>query len=224
MRYNHLPLRIREIEDYCFRFISTQRPADSAHDIAHVKRVVENAKSILNGEVADAEVVIAAACLHDCVVLPKDHPERASASKLAAGKAVNFLQTQSFPLEKLEQVAHAISAHSYSADITPETIEAKIVQDADRLDALGAIGIARCFTVGGKLDRAFYDINDPFCLHRDPEDVSFTIDHFFSKLFNLPNLMHTESAKKEAENRIDFMKNFLRQFSREIDSASPLKL
>lgn len=217
-------LSIKEIEGRCIDFISKQFTADSAHDLSHVKRVVENAKLLLRNESADPEIVIAATCLHDCIVLPKDHPKRSIASKLAAEKAVQFLRTQPFPEKKLPDVAHAIIAHSYSAGITPKTTEAKIVQDADRLDALGAIGIARCFTVGGKLDRILYSADDPFCRNRKPDEKTYSVDHFFSKLFELPTTMHTESAKLEAKRRVHFMKQFLIQFQQEIDSSFQLKL
>lgn len=224
MRTRSCSLSIKEIEANCFNFISSQNTADSAHDLTHVKRVVENARLLLRHESADPEIVIAAACLHDCFVLPKDHPERSAASELAAEKAVQFLKTQPFPEKKLPDVAHAIAAHSYSAGITPKTIEAKIVQDSDRLDALGAIGIARCFTVGGKLDRKIYNADDPFCRERKPDESTYSVDHFFNKLFELPELMHTASATLEAQKRVHFMKQYLIQLQQEIDSSFQLKL
>jgi len=130
--------------------------------------------------------------------------------------AAEFLVTTDFPKSKIKSVVHAIEAHSYSAGIEPKTIEAKIVQDADRLDALGAIGIARCLLVGGKLGRPLYDPDDPFCESRSPDDSVYTIDHFYEKLFKLPDLLHTDGAKKIAAHRIDFMKSYLNQLKEEI--------
>ena len=191
--------------------------ADSAHDIAHIKRVVKNAKHLLQTEDADKEVVTAAAWLHDCVTLQKNHPDRKKASILAAEKASIFLKHHPFPEHKIVQVAHAIEAHSFSAGIPAQTIEAEIVQDADRLDALGAIGIARCFLVGGSLNRALYNPDDPFCFERKPEDSKWTIDHFYEKLLKLPDTMNTVSAKKEALRRAEYMKRYLERLREEIE-------
>jgi uncharacterized protein len=131
-------------------------------------------------------------------------------------KAVGFLREIGFPDKHLEAVAHAIKAHSFSAGIKPETIEAKIVQDADRLDALGAIGIARCMIVGGKLGRKLYDDADPFCRDRDPDDSQFSIDHFYTKLLKLPETMNTEAARNEGRIRAEYMIRYLKEMEREI--------
>lgn len=192
------------------------RDEDSAHDLAHIERVVKTALELSAGENADTEIIEAAAWLHDCVILPKNHPKRNRASVLAAEKAVNYLSGISFPDHKLKDVAHAIKSHSYSAGIPPETIEAKIVQDADRLDALGAIGIARCFTVSGQLGRRLYNPDDPFCMDRKPDETIWTIDHFYQKLFKLPDSMNTKNAKKEALKRVAFVKSFLEELRKEI--------
>jgi len=189
---------------------------DSAHGLAHIQRVVKNAELILKTEEADSEIVITAAWLHDCVILPKNHPDRKKASFLAAEKASRFLKSTSFPDIKIKEVVHAIEAHSFSAGIPAQTKEACIVQDADRLDALGAIGIARCFLVGGSLNRALYNPIDPFCIERDPDDTKWNIDHFYEKLLKLPQIMHTQSARKEALRRADFMKGYLERLKEEI--------
>lgn len=194
----------------------TETDSDSAHDLAHIRRVVKTALELAENEDADKEIVEAAAWLHDCVLLPKDHPDRGKASKLAAKKAGEFLSKARFPNEKIPGVVHAIEAHSFSGGIQPKTLEAKIVQDADRLDALGAIGIARCFVVGGKLDRAIYNPEDPFCESGVPDDSRWTVDHFKSKLFILPDVMNTKSAKQVAKKRVNFMKLFLQQLSAEM--------
>jgi len=197
-------------------FFEKKAETDAAHDIAHIKRVVKNAEIIHLEESCDKEIVLAAAWLHDCVVLPKNHPDRKKASTLAAQKAAEFLNTIDFPANKIPAVAHAIEAHSFSAGIPPKTIEAKIVQDADRLDALGAIGIARCFSVGGELNNPMYHPDDPFAESREPDDSKWTVDHFYAKLFRLPDLLNTEVAKKIAAERVEYMKSFLNQMSEEI--------
>ncbi|PWN05914.1 HD domain-containing protein [Rhodohalobacter mucosus] len=212
---------IQLLEKRCREYISSLADAntDTAHDLNHTERVVENAKLILSKENADEEVTIAAAWLHDCVVLPKNDPDRHAASTMAANKAIQFLQKIGFDEKKHEDIAHAIKVHSFSADMKPRTLEAKIVQDADRLDALGAIGLARCFLVGGSLNRSLYNRMDPFCVSREPDDTRFTVDHFYSKLFKLPDLMKTETGKKEARKRVDFMKEFIKQLHREIPES-----
>jgi len=202
------------------RFLTSPETAgqmDNAHDLAHIKRVVKNAELILKTEKADTEIVITAAWLHDCLILPKNHPDRKKASILAAVKASRFLKSTSFPDIKIKDVAHAIEAHSYSAGIQAQTKEACIVQDADRLDALGAIGIARCFLIGGSMNRALYNPTDPFCTERDPDDTKWNIDHFYEKLLKLPQTMNTQSAKKEALRRADFMKGYLERLREEIE-------
>src|SRR5262249_50765431 len=130
---------------------------DPAHDLAHFRRVVSLAQRLGKQEGARLEIVLPAAWFHDWVNLPKNDPRRSQASRLSAREAILFLRSQTYPEELLDDVAHAIEAHSFSAGITPRTLEAQVVQDADRLDGLGAIGIARCFSVGGLLGRRFYD-------------------------------------------------------------------
>jgi uncharacterized protein len=135
---------------------------------------------------------------------------------MAAETAVTFLQSQSYPAQHLPAIAHAIAAHSFSAQIPPETIEAQVVQDADRLDAIGAIGIARAFIIGGQLGRPIYDEADPFCQEREPDDFVATVDHFYTKLFKLVDTMQTEAGRREAHIRTQFMRDFLVQLGREL--------
>jgi uncharacterized protein len=207
---------LNHLEKICRDFIAGQDQPDAAHDLAHTQRVVANAKKLLDTETADSEIVVAAAWLHDCIVLPKNHPGRNKASAYAAEKAVSFLKTTDFPPGKFNAVYHAIESHSFSANIAPETIEAQIVQDADRIDALGAIGIARCFTVGGRLDTQIYNQEDPLCENREPDDSRWSVDHFYKKLFLLPGSMNTKSGKKMAGERVKFMKQYLSVLSGEI--------
>lgn len=210
-------IHITKLEDACRAFIKkTTEENDSAHDFSHILRVVANTKLLTKNELnSDPIVTIAAAWLHDCVVLPKDHPDRKITSQLAAKKAEKFLESIRFPKQKIPAVKHVIEAHSYSAGIKPETLEAKIVQDADRLDALGAIGIARCMLVGGALNRPLYNPEDPFCKTREPDDQKWTIDHFWQKLFKLPGRMNTEPAKIEAVKRVRFMRQYLEELENE---------
>ena len=207
---------IEQLEATLAAFIEQQMATDSAHDRQHIERVVRTARHLAEAEGADLAVVIPAAWLHDCVTLPKNAPNRHEASRLAAVAAVRFLRSIAYPEEHLEGIAHAIAAHSFSAGIAPTTLEAKVVQDADRLDAIGAIGVARCMMVGGVLERPLYHTTDPFCQTREPDDLTYTIDHFYRKLFKIGQTLHTAAARAEAERRNAFMHAFLDQLGHEI--------
>lgn len=191
-------------------------PADPAHDRAHIERVVSTARRLAHAEAADSAVVVPAAWLHDCAQAPKDAPERHTASAEAARRAHRFLEGAGYPPQHLEAVAHAIEAHSFSAGVAPRTLEAKVVQDADRLDALGVVGIARCFAVGGALGHALYHPDEPFPQQRTPDDTRFSVDHFFAKLLRLQEHMQTDAGRAEAERRTEFMRAYLRQLGSEI--------
>ncbi|QID18386.1 HD domain-containing protein [Nitrogeniibacter mangrovi] len=196
-------------------FIAARLDADPAHDLAHVQRVVDTARRLAQAEGADLEVVIPAAWLHDCVSLPKNHPERHLASRQAAAMARDFLREHGVTEPRLGAIAHAIEAHSFSAGIAATTLEAQVVQDADRLDALGAVGIARCLLTGGAIGRPLYAPDDPFCVQREPDDAHFCIDHFYRKLFAIGATLHTASARTEAAGRLTFMRQFLVQLGLE---------
>lgn len=197
-------------------FAKQEMVEDQAHDINHVLRVVYIAKQLCLDEKGQYEIVMPAAYLHDCFSFPKDHPDRSQSSTLAAKKALVFLKSIDYPPVYFDGISEAIMTHSYSADIKPSSLEAKIVQDADRLDALGAIGIARCLQVSTKMGVSLYNSEDPFCERRKPDDRQFTVDHFYVKLLNLVATMNTRSAKIEAEKRTLFMKQYLNQLAREI--------
>jgi uncharacterized protein len=189
---------------------------DPAHDFLHYKRVVQSAKNFCTLEKAQMEVVLPAAWLHDFVIIPKNDPRRKEASRLSALAAIQFLKEINYPEIYFKDIAHAIEAHSFSAGIEPLTIEAKIVQDADRLDALGAIGIARCFATAGLMKRSFYSEVDPFCLDRAPDDNQFTVDHFYKKLFFVAENLKTDTGRLEGVQRISIMKKFLSDLSLEV--------
>lgn len=182
---------------------------DPAHDFHHFNRVVKTAKKLCALEKANPEIVIPAAWLHDFVIVPKSSPLRTQASKLSAQEAIEYLKSIQYPAKFYDDIFHAIEGHSFSASIEVKTLEAKIVQDADRLDGLGAIGIARCFATAGVLKRPFYSEEDPFCEMRPPDDSKFTLDHFFKKLFNTAKTLKTKAGIQEGERRINYMKEYL---------------
>ena len=194
---------------------------DAAHDLAHVERVVGNARSLAAAEGARLEVVLPAAWLHDCVTVPKDSPQRAAASRLAAAQAGAWLGGWGWPEALRPEIAHAIEAHSFSAGIAPRTIEAQVVQDADRLDALGAAGLARCLMLGGAMGRRLYAADDPWCERRAPDDGAACVDHFYAKLLKLEGTMQTAAGKAEARQRTAFLRSFLVQLRHEAGGDDP---
>jgi uncharacterized protein len=198
------------------QFVAGAAGADPAHDREHIRRVVASALALARAEGAELAVVLPAAWLHDCVIVPKDSPQRALASTLAARVAAEVLESIGYPARHIPAIGHAIEAHSFSAGIAPRTIEAMVVQDADRLDALGAIGVARCLMLSGALGRRLYDPGDPFARSRPPDDAANTIDHFYAKLLRLAEGMNTAAARAEAHRRTAFMRSFLDQLGREL--------
>src|SRR5438045_2403319 len=190
-------------------FVAEQQDAsDTAHDEGHVRRVVANAKKLAEAEGADLAVVLPAAWLHDCVAIAKNSAERSSASRLAADRAGGFLRAAGYPAEHIAAIEHAIEAHSFSARVAPQTLEAKVVQDADRLEALGAVGIARTLIIGGTNGTPFYDLTEPFPITRAADDRTSIIDHFFTKLLTLADAMQTAAGRAAAKQRAEFLKQF----------------
>jgi uncharacterized protein len=194
-----------------------------AHDFQHILRVYKNAEMISRQEDGvDLDIVLAAALLHDLVVYPKGSSKTINSADDSADVAKKILfEYKKYPIEKIEKVADTIRTHSYSKKLIPSTLEGKILQDADRLDAIGAIGIARTFSVGGSENRSLYNPTDAFCeSERRLDDTQWTLDHMKKKLMILKNSMHTKTAKKLAEQRTEFMELFLNQLRKELVHSS----
>ena len=190
--------------------------ADPGHDLGHVRRVVANARRLADAEGAQLEIVLPAAWLHDCAVVAKDSPQRALASRQAGDLAVDYLEQAGYPGRWIEPIRHTIEAHSFTAGITPESVEARVVQDADRLEALGAIGIVRVLLVGHHLGRPLHHPEEPIPEQRVADDSAYILDHFYTKLFGLPATMQTASGKREAERRVEVMTHFVESLAREV--------
>lgn len=193
---------------------------DPSHDFSHFQRVSSLAIRLAKIEKAKLEVIIPAAWLHDLVNLPKNHPDRKLASGLSAEAATRYLESEGYPVEFLPEIDHAIRAHSFSAQIEPQTLEAKIIQDADRLDALGAIGIARCFIVGGQLGTPIYHLDDVFAENRELDDSSFSLDHFQKKLLKIAQTLRTPAAQQEGKRRADFIRHFLEELKYDLAEST----
>lgn len=187
-------------------FIKQKLANDSSgHDWWHISQVRKNALEIAATEECDLEIVELAALLHDIADSKFHNGDHSVGGKLASA----FLTEQGLDQDKVDHIAQIIRDQSFSANsgILP-TIEGRIVQDADRLEALGAIGIARCFAYGGKKGRPIYNPDDP--------EKQYSIQHFYDKLLKLKELMNTNKGKQLAEQRNEFMEQFLNQFFNEV--------
>ncbi|MEO6679356.1 MAG: HD domain-containing protein [Pseudomonas sp.] len=189
---------------------------DGAHDLSHLQRVWHNVRTLQAQEGGDLDVLLASVLLHDCVAVEKNSPLRSQASRLAAKKAATLLTTLDWPDAKIAAVVHAIEAHSFSANIAPTTLEAKIVQDADRLDSLGMLGVARTFYIAGRMGSALYDPQDPEAKARDYDDKRFCLDHFQTKLLHLAEGFQTATCQQLAQVRHERLKGFMELFKEEI--------
>lgn len=189
---------------------------DPAHDFEHVMRVCINAGMICRMEGVDDRLVLCAALLHDVASYPKSDRRSKSSAMKSAMVAETILGRHKFSAEDIRIVSGAIRDHSFSEGIAAKTTEAMILQDADRLDALGAVGLARVFSTGGMLGRRLYNSDDPLCKNRAPDDTVWTVDHFFQKLLKLESLMNTKSGKTEAKKRTQLLREYLRHLDAEI--------
>ena len=200
--------------------IARHMETDGGHDFGHLYRVFLNAGEIArrDGRSVDLEALTAAVLFHDFVNLPKNHPERALASTYSAAAALKFLRVAAPHLTDaaLRLVDEAIKCHSFSAGLKPQSYEARVLSDADKLESLGALGLARVFYVAGRMGNTIVDMQDPRAEHRELDDRRFAMDHFPSKLFLLRDMMHTEGGRQVAEQRHDFMVSFVSQFHREL--------
>jgi len=196
--------------------------ADPGHDLSHTDRVWVNARTIAMGEgVNPSATLMAAAYLHDLVTVPKDHPDRARASAMSATAAGPIMEALGFPAGDIAIARHSIEAHSFSAGVEPLFAEAKILRDADRLEALGAVGIARCFAVAGDLNRPLFDPDDPFARARPLDDGAYALDHFKTKLLKLPETMLTATGRRMASERADVIRRYLGDLAQELLAPAP---
>ena len=189
---------------------------DGSHDLAHLLRVWSNVRAIRAKEGGDGEVLAAACLLHDCVAVEKGSPLRSQASRLAAERAAQVLAGLGWAPDRIGAVVHAIEAHSFSAGIPPESLEARILQDADRLDAIGALGIAWCFYTAGRMGSALYQAEDPHAEHRGHDDARYALDHFHAKLLHLASGFRTGAGRAMAAVRHRRMELFVSDLSEEI--------
>ncbi len=189
---------------------------DGAHDLAHIVRVWSNAKLIHREEGGDVEALAAAVLLHDCVQVAKDSPLRSKASLLAANEARVRLEALGWEPSRIDTVAYAIESHSFSAGVAPTSIEGCILQDADRLDAIGFCGIARCFYTAGRMGSRLYDLADPGAKARPLDDARNALDHFPKKLLTLEGSFKTRKGQELAKERHRRLDEFYRAMLAEV--------
>lgn len=196
------------------RFAEEQR--DGAHDLAHALRVARMAARLAQAEGADVQTCLGAALLHDLVYRPKNHPDSPRTAALAAEEALEWCALDPALEERREALCGAIRTHSFSGGLVPETLEGAVVQDADRLEALGAIGIARCFATGGSMGIGLWHPEDPWAEGRVLADKTWSLDHFFQKLLKLEGTFRTETGRGLAARRTETLRHFLAALREEL--------
>lgn len=197
-------------------------PKDPAHGFHHSLRVarltlkLRDLENPQNDDRFSDEAGILSAVFHDWVNVPKNSPMRSKAAELSAEKAKEWLRKRSYPEQGIQEIADAIMDHSYSSGRVPRTLLGKCLQDADRLEALGTIGLFRMISIGTQMGAAFFDEEDPWAKHRDLADHQFMVDHCFVKLLLLPQKFQTQAGRVFANKRKDTILEFLKNLGEEL--------
>lgn len=220
--------RLERLEKDLWRIVHSELPTnDPSHDPQHIRRVLAAVKKIQENEGGDLEILIPAALFHDIVIYPKNDPRSKLASQESADFAERILEHYNgytFPREKIAHVARCIKECSWSNrhETPASSLESRILQDADRLEATGALSIMRTFTSGGQMNRPLYNHLDPFCIQGVPQGVSCSMDLFYQRLLQVEETLHSKTAKRIARHRTHFLKAFLLQTERELEELGLL--
>ncbi len=180
----------------------------SGHDWLHVVRVTRLAEHLGRAEEADVELLRAAALLHELVNHPKNHPRSAQSGEDCARAAGALLAEAGVDSAWAGKVATCIEEHAWSAGKVPTLRESALLQDADRLDALGAIGLARCFATADRMESLIHHPDDPGAVSREWDDKRYALDHLPKKLLRVPERLHSAAAKHLAEPRVQLIRLF----------------
>jgi uncharacterized protein len=216
-------LRFIEADPALASFLALARErlaGDPGHDVQHALRVALWTLRLSRGE-APPRLAVAAALLHDIRNVPKDSPDRARASELAAADAAALLREAGFPEAEVGLAADAVRDHSFSRGAVPTGALGRALQDADRLDALGALGVMRTVSTGVRMGAGYFHPDDPFGEARELDDRRWSVDHFFRKLLRLPETMRTEAGRAEARRRAEVLERFLDDLAQEIGVPRP---
>lgn len=201
----------------------TLKDAEAGHDWFHIERVFKNALKINSIEKGDPVVVCLAALLHDIADSKFNNGDEEIGPRIA-GEFMKSIDLQQNVIQHVQQIIKNLSFKASLSEVSFASKELNIVQDADRLDAIGAIGIARAFTYGGYKNRVLYDPEIKPKLQQTKEEykntTAPTINHFYEKLLLLKDLMKTETGQQMANQRHEFMLSFLNQFFTEVDEKS----
>lgn len=192
---------------------------DPGHDWSHVARCASSALAIGTDVGADLTILLPAVFFHDCVNLRKDDIRRREAAALSACRSRGILGDLGYGENELIRITSVIAEHSYTVGVAPTSLEAAVLQDVDKLDAIGAIGVMRAVTCGVRLGTSFYDPCDPGAEDRSFDDRTWIIDHFSQKLMHLHDAMHTRGARREAARRTKFLQQFLEQLLSEVETC-----
>jgi len=184
---------------------------DPAHDISHTFRVTENASEIASREKCDLQMAVAAALLHD-IKRPQEALTGIDHAESGAEYVLRLLPTMGFNISFVSEVSQAIRSHRYSDGLTPSSMTGKILQDADRLDAIGAVAIARVFSYSGKVGTPLHSLKFSPCNSYSGNSRS-SINHFHEKILKIrPETFWTKTARKMAEDRYSFVVEFVQRF------------
>lgn len=204
------------------------KPIDAGHNFDHTLRVAKYTAQIFSDEVQtrfgrsahaeELDACFAAAILHDCVPVPKDSPLRKESSRLSSETARTWLNELSWNASQIDSIVNAVQDHSYSAGRTPKDLLGEALQDGDRLESLGALGLYRTIATGVAMGAELFNAKDPFAKERVLDDKKYSLDHFYTKLLKLPEGFKTQTAKREAHLRAEFLERFADQLSKEIES------
>ena len=192
---------------------------DNAHDFNHILRVTKMADYLARVEGADMEIVRAAALLHDISRAEEDQSGQGDHAEMAAERAREILIGRGGRAERAAAVAHAIAAHRYRGSVQPQTLEAKILFDADKLDSIGAVGIARAYAMAGALKQQLWSEprEDGIATREQHGDSNHTpVAEFMVKLRHVHERVHTATARKIAQERHDYMSQFFERLGREM--------
>lgn len=195
--------------------------SDPSHDFSHALRVLRLVKKIGLIEKADLDILIASALFHDVINYSKDSPKSKLSTRDSALKAREILKgIKEYPQEKIYLVEVCILNCSFSKNLQPDLLEARILQDADMLEATGSISIMRTFASCGQMRKAFYDLEDPFCERRNVNAFNYGLDLFYERLLVVESRMFTRTAKLIAKRRTAFLKRFLEELRIELELDS----